>query len=103
MLQALFNKVRNIYKEKSDQELLDTEEKRVADLEQIQALTASPQGQILIKWLINEIETIFYKLLETREDKLISDLKAYTNLLKKLSANHDIDYIQKWLEEKLKD
>lgn len=101
-MNSLFQKARVYFSNAEDKQTVDEQEARARDLEEIRSLLDSNAGKTLKNWLRNDISATIDKLIETREDYLISDLKAKKDLYNKLITKDELNAIDSWLEDILK-
>jgi len=98
----LLSKAKEIFITEEDQKTLSNIEQQAMDLEDIRITMDSDGGKRLKKMLVNDFFNALDKLIETRDDRYISDLKSIMNFINKLNVNQDLDDIRQFLEDKLK-
>jgi hypothetical protein len=98
----IFNKARELFKQKEDQEPLRQLESQVEELNALTRIMDTKDGEVLINWLKSEIKATIDNIIKTREDKYISDLDSNLKLFNKLtSSKEDLKAIEAWLSEEV--
>lgn len=97
----LLSKAKEIFTTQEDQKTLADIKQQAMDLQDIQITMDSDGGKKLKQMIVNDFFTALNKLIETREDKYISDIKSLMDLINKLNVNQDFDGIRQYLEDKM--
>lgn len=101
MLQNLLSKAKELFTSEEDQKRLAVTEQHAQDIEAIKDLANSDGGKLLLKDLVNDFFSTLKNLIETREDKYISDLKSIMDMINKLSVNQELEAIRSYLERSI--
>ena len=97
----LLDELRKAFTRSEDQAIIKAQENRVSQLERIQEIMKGETGDIIKNWLIDDVSAIVKDLIQTRDEKFISQLEAKLDLINKLKTENELDAIQRWAESKL--
>jgi hypothetical protein len=97
----IFDKAKEIFTTKRDQEELDLDREYATRMREIASLMADSRAIHLKNLVKNNLEVSIRKLVETREDRYISDIASNLSLLDSFHAQENLDSLTKILEEKI--
>lgn len=97
----LLSKAYGIFKETDDQEKLKRIEERTIALSEIQSIITSKGGEALRALLVKDFFAALNKLIETREDRYISDIQSIMDMINKLSVDSELKAIEAYLNDRL--
>lgn len=101
-IHQLISKAQKIFIQKPDQDDLKQTENQIDELNALQRIMESKDGEILVKWFKSEVKNTIEKLIKTRDEKYISDLDSQIKLFNKLTSSKDsLKLIENWLSEEI--